>query len=509
MPLRIHDKNMSSSSSLEKGSNPGCDIASSVSANEGLAEIPFPWVQLSVLSICRIVEPIAFCSITTYSIKMVQDINGPSNAESLSGILISAFSGAEAATAWIWGSMSDKLGRKPCILVALAGTAGSCIMFGFSQKFWIALLARIIGGCLNGNTAVMQTMVTEIVKNPKHEHIAFAMQPFMWYVGAMAGSALGGFAAQPVDTWPALEGSTLDKFPYLLPNIISAAMIMIAMLIAWVFLKETKYGENDQNFEQPDYEDHTTTWQTVREYVQTQRLWLRTMFSGTTTMSRRSSADSTTPFLIDEPEEQKASAFTRPVLGWILVVALLSYHQMGFVSVLPIYLEEARTPGGLNHGGLGKSLPQFSVIALLQSIISIACQAVVYPLLGHSLGTWKSVFISFGLAPIPYLLIPFCNIMSNVDLGIYASITLQCLATTASYPLAMILLKDTCSDLEMLGKVNGVTMSVCSLARTIANPLVGLLYSRFGPAISWWSMAAVAMAGFFQLFFMNRPKHTN
>jgi len=43
------------------------------------------------------------------------------------------------------------------------------LLFGFAKKYWVALLARAVGGFLNGNVAVMQTMVAEMVKKPEHE----------------------------------------------------------------------------------------------------------------------------------------------------------------------------------------------------------------------------------------------------------------------------------------------------------------------------------------------------
>jgi predicted MFS family arabinose efflux permease len=45
----------------------------------------------------------------------------------------------------------------------------SSIVFGMAKTYWVALLARFIGGALNGNVAIMQTMVAEMVKNPAHE----------------------------------------------------------------------------------------------------------------------------------------------------------------------------------------------------------------------------------------------------------------------------------------------------------------------------------------------------
>lgn len=49
------------------------------------------------------------------------------------------------------------------------GTVASLLIVGFSMNFWFALLGRFLGGALNGNIGVIQTMVGELVTNPKHE----------------------------------------------------------------------------------------------------------------------------------------------------------------------------------------------------------------------------------------------------------------------------------------------------------------------------------------------------
>lgn len=101
---------------------------------------------------------------------MVQDLNGSDKDASVySGLLVSAFAIAETSTIMFWTVMSDRVGRKPIILIGLAGTAVSGLIFGFAKNFWVALLARLLGGALNGNVAVMQTMVSEMVKRPEHE----------------------------------------------------------------------------------------------------------------------------------------------------------------------------------------------------------------------------------------------------------------------------------------------------------------------------------------------------
>ena len=106
-----------------------------------------------------------------YTFVMVKDFHGidDTNASFYAGLLVSAFAVAEACTAMLWGGVSDRYGRKPIILVGLAGTALSSLVFGFASNFWVALGARVIGGLLNGNVAVMQTAVAELCTKPEYE----------------------------------------------------------------------------------------------------------------------------------------------------------------------------------------------------------------------------------------------------------------------------------------------------------------------------------------------------
>lgn len=101
---------------------------------------------------------------------MVKDLGiAEQDASFYSGLLVSAYAVAEACTALGWGAISDVYGRKPVALIGLAGVALSSLLFGFAQSYWVALVARLIGGALNGNVAIMQTMVAEVVTNPEHE----------------------------------------------------------------------------------------------------------------------------------------------------------------------------------------------------------------------------------------------------------------------------------------------------------------------------------------------------
>jgi MFS family permease len=122
-------------------------------------------------AICRVAEPIALTSILPYSWVMVREFNigAKSDASVYAGILIASFSLSEALTGFFWGSLSDRIGRKPVLLIGCTGTMLSLLIVGFATNYWIALSGRVIGGILNGNVGVIQTMVGELVKRPEHE----------------------------------------------------------------------------------------------------------------------------------------------------------------------------------------------------------------------------------------------------------------------------------------------------------------------------------------------------
>lgn len=72
-------------------------------------------------------------------------------------------------TGMYWGGLSDRIGRKPVLLAGCCGTMLSMIMVGFASNIWVALLGRALGGFLNGNIGVIQTMVGEMVTKKEHE----------------------------------------------------------------------------------------------------------------------------------------------------------------------------------------------------------------------------------------------------------------------------------------------------------------------------------------------------
>ena len=66
------------------------------------------------------------------------------------GMVTSAFAFADFFSGMAWGRLSDKIERKHVLLTGLAGMALSMLVFGFAPNLPVALLARALGGLLNG-----------------------------------------------------------------------------------------------------------------------------------------------------------------------------------------------------------------------------------------------------------------------------------------------------------------------------------------------------------------------
>lgn len=174
---------------------------------------------------------------------MVQSfhVGSEDDASFYAGILISAFSLCEAISAMFWGSLSDRIGRKPVLLIGCLGTVLSLVMVGFSKSFTFALIGRALGGLLNGNIGVIQTMVGELVRNPKHEPKAYAIMPFVWSIGTIIGPAVGGTFANPVKSYPSLFSKTgfFAEYPWAVPNLICAAIMLFSIVLSYFCLEET------------------------------------------------------------------------------------------------------------------------------------------------------------------------------------------------------------------------------------------------------------------------------
>jgi len=62
-----------------------------------------------------------------------------------------------------WGRFSDRIGRRPVLLVGLAGLTASMLSFGFAKSIPALVISRVIAGMWNGNMGVTKTVVSPFI----------------------------------------------------------------------------------------------------------------------------------------------------------------------------------------------------------------------------------------------------------------------------------------------------------------------------------------------------------
>ncbi|KAH6647222.1 major facilitator superfamily transporter [Truncatella angustata] len=477
---------------------------------------------------------------------MVEDLNGTAeDASFYAGLLVSAYAVAEAITSMGWGILSDRYGRKPVVLFGLVGVCISSLVFGFAKNYWVALLARFIGGALNGNVSVMQTMVAEMVTNPAHEPKAYAVQPFVWTLGGIIGSAMGGFLAQPARFYPSVfsEDGLFGRYPYLLPNLVAVGAILLAVIQGIFFLEETNpfllIGDDDA-IADSDIDETTSLLNGHQQRHQRASIIsiasdrprfaeeglplpiapnfdLRRSSFGTVHSIRlpappprvRSGGRPGPPSRMQSAMSFKGKTFTRNVIMVTAALVIFSYHQMASATLLPTHLLDNRlTPQGqldLN-GGLGFTVHDVGVFLAVNGLLGLFIQGIIFPIFVDKVGVWRTFVLMIVFYPLAYLLNPFVSAFPDwlVSPAIYLAMVVQGFFGILVGPCALILLKNAAPASSALGKVNGMAMAACCLARTFSPPLVGIIYAAGGSAAAWFSCAGVAVIGLIQLFWVPR-----
>ena len=98
-----------------------------------------------------------------------------------------------------WGRLSDKIGRRPVVLIGLSGLALSMFSFGLSRSFPTLVASRSLAGLLNGNMGVLKSILGEITDDTNAAQ-AFAFLPIVSSVGSSIGQVHSPKLSNPCGT---------------------------------------------------------------------------------------------------------------------------------------------------------------------------------------------------------------------------------------------------------------------------------------------------------------------
>lgn len=106
------------------------------------------------------------------------------------------------------GKLGDRYGRRPVLLISLAGQALGYVVFGVGGALWILFLGRIIGGITGGNLSTAAAYIADVSK-PEERAKNFALIGTAWSLGLILGPAAGGLLGQLHLSAPAYTAALL------------------------------------------------------------------------------------------------------------------------------------------------------------------------------------------------------------------------------------------------------------------------------------------------------------
>ncbi|MGE4132035.1 MAG: MFS transporter [Bdellovibrionales bacterium] len=150
------------------------------------------------------------------------------------GLLMSVYSFLQFLFAPVWGQLSDRLGRRPIILISLLGSALAHTAFAFSTSFTGLMLARGFAGLFGGNISTAMAYMADI-SDEKSRSKSMGLIGAAFGLGFLLGPALGGAVAG----WGIMLGLSSplsDSFPAL----VAGGICFLNFLAAIKILPETR-----------------------------------------------------------------------------------------------------------------------------------------------------------------------------------------------------------------------------------------------------------------------------
>jgi hypothetical protein len=357
-------------------------------------------------------------------------------------------------------------------------------------------------------------------------------------IRSIIGPMIGGALARPCISYPDIfaKGSIWDRYPYLLPNLFSAATVFVGVIVGLLFLEEThaqKKYQRDRCREVGDYisslfcqagscqgrsrspekqslleNDALASYRTLKTVTDDDA-------SSDESLPAYRSRDSS-PKLSPQPHPPAAQSpdgprvtkiFTTPVILNIVSYGILAFHTMTFDQLFPVFLSTAAPKEPIHDlpfrfvDGFGLETKTIGVIMSIQGIYSLFSNFLVVPHVTRRLGSlrlFRMLAFSYFLL---YLVTPYLVLLPEAMRmpAIYILVVWKCTFSTMAYPSNAILLANSAPSKEVLGTINGIAASTASLCRALGPTLSGILYAlglQTGySGLAWWFSGLVTLVG--------------
>lgn len=151
------------------------------------------------------------------------------------GLLSTLYSLLQFIFSPIWGSLSDRYGRRQILTITLAGNALSYCIWIFAGQFWVVVLTRLICGMMAGNIAVASAAAADVT-DEKERTKGMAIVGVAIGMGFLVGPVIGGLSTvlKPI----------YEANPFSTPALIAATMAGLNFILVQLYFPETLAEKN-------------------------------------------------------------------------------------------------------------------------------------------------------------------------------------------------------------------------------------------------------------------------
>ncbi|KAI9934021.1 hypothetical protein MW887_005094 [Aspergillus wentii] len=482
---------------------------------------PLPKKQMAVLAMISLCEQTALNSISPYLPQMASafpDVNS-NEVGMYVGIIASAFALAQLLTNYFWGWLSDRIGRKPVILLGTILTAACFMAFGFCKTLWQAIIVQAITGAVNGNQGVVSTCLGEITDR-SNQSAAFTYLPVLYGIGGITGPLLGGLLV--LDRSP-FDKSKPNPLPYLAPNLVAAAILLVDFVLTSLFLEESlEEPDGLPKFEQRVRDLFSWLWQFTSFAKRASHLQppnagayrpiRRDTIESSDHDSELDSASETSEIFPSRHELSKSEIWNRDTVLLLLTYLIFALCNVSFNSLFPIF-GQAPPP-------TGRSLTP-SEIGLSQGfagLVTMVFQICIFGKMRDKMGnrwSYRAAFFGFVAS---FIFMPFVGYKGQNDNGKLSAksalmafelcfvLLIKTVASVGGLTSALLLVTNSAPDNAVLGALNGLAQTLSAAGRAVGPFFSGGLFSlatgikHNGEIMAFGVFAAVSFVGFILSF---------
>ncbi|MDE2394259.1 MAG: MFS transporter, partial [Burkholderiales bacterium] len=164
---------------------------------------------------------------------LLRDVEHSGDVTAALGAVLALYAACQFLFAPALGALSDRWGRRPVLLLSLAGAAVDYLAMAFAPQLWMLVLGRAIAGLTSANMAVATAYITDI-STPQERARRFGLFHAMFGIGFVIGPVLGGALG---DVWVRA------------PFIAAAAFNGLNFALALFVLPESRPGRRASRFE--------------------------------------------------------------------------------------------------------------------------------------------------------------------------------------------------------------------------------------------------------------------